>query len=242
MITFGATLSSTTTQRTLETNTCLWKTMRNAVPFALLVLSLSAASVDVNAYRHGRDLRPVPPAALRSRDGSLRFQQVAATGGDATGSATGAATGGATGGENTAKTKDEVLDKKEEMECLKQIKAGDKDKAAKTKRCHEQHQPRCPPPKNCWFAFLGMCKGEIKQPGVPCKYAEKKKPKVDESEPEADSAGTGPEATGSGASGPAEESGASGAEESGASGAEESGASGAAGEESGASGAEAKKS
>ena len=178
------------------------------------------------------------PAALRSRDGSLRFQQVAATGGDATGSATGAATGGATGGENTAKTKDEVLDKKEEMECLKQIKPDDKDKAAKTKRCHEQHQPRCPPPKNCWFAFLGMCKGEIKQPGVPCKHAEKKKPKVDESEPEADSAGTGPEATGSGASGP----GASGPEESGASGAEESGASGAADEESGASGAgEAKK-
>ena len=51
----------------------------------------------------------------RSRDGSLRFQQVAATGGDATGSATGAATGGATGGVNTAKTKDEILDKKEEM-------------------------------------------------------------------------------------------------------------------------------
>ena len=44
-----------TTQRTPETNTCLWKTMRNAVPCALLVLSLSAASVDVNAYRHGRD-------------------------------------------------------------------------------------------------------------------------------------------------------------------------------------------
>ena len=214
--------------------------MKNAVPCALLVLSLFAASVDVNAYRHGRDLRPVHPAAFRSRDGSLRFQQVAATGGDATGSATGAATGGATGGENTAKTKDEVLDKKEEMECLKQIKPDDKDKAAKTKRCHEQHQPRCPPPKNCWFAFLGMCKGEIKQPGVPCKYAEKKKPKVDESEPEADSAGTGPEATGSGASGPA--SGSGPAEESGASGAEESGASGAADEESGASGAgEAKK-
>ena len=83
------------------------------------------------------------------------------------------------------------------------------------------HQPRCPPPKNCWFAFLGMCKGEIKQPGVPCKHAEKKKPKADDSEPEADSPGTGPEASGSGASGP-EESGASGDDESGS----ESGASG----------------
>ena len=45
-----------------ETNTCLWKTMRN-VYVALLVLSPFPASVDVNAYRHGRDLRPVPPAA-----------------------------------------------------------------------------------------------------------------------------------------------------------------------------------
>ena len=34
-------------------------------------MSLFAASVDVNAYRHGRDLRPVHPAAFRSRDGSL---------------------------------------------------------------------------------------------------------------------------------------------------------------------------
>ena len=53
------------------------------------------------------------------------------------------------------------------------------------------------------------------------KHAEKKKPKVDDSEPEADSPGTGPEARGSGASGP-EESGASGDDESGS----ESGASG----------------
>ena len=115
-----------------------------------------------------------------------------------------------------------MLDKKEEMECLKQIKAGDKDKAAKTKRCHEQHQPRCPPPKNCWFAFLGMCKGEITARRS-MQVRRKEKPKVDESEPEADSAGTGQK--------PRDlvrqeavrrdcgESGASGAEESGASGA-----------------------
>jgi hypothetical protein len=200
---------------------------------SFVVITLFIATlINANAYHHGRDLRPVSNnnndnnIVKRNRDGGLRFQQIAATGGD-DGKATGGATGSATGGEE--KTKDEVLDKKAEEDCLKQIKENDPEKKAKTKRCHEQHQPRCPPPKNCWFAFLGMCRGEIKQPGVPCKHAEKKKQKVDESEPEADSAGTGPEATGSGASGPADdESGASGSE-SGASGAEaedESGAEG----------------
>ena len=189
------------------------KTISSIIITISLLLAMTMCTLQVNAYHHGRDLRPVNNNRNRN-DGSLRFQQTGATGTDG-------ATGSETGGAQTEKTKDEVLDKKEEQQCIAQIKSNDPDKPAKIKRCHDMHQPRCPPPKNCWFAFLGMCKGEIKQPGVPCKHAEKKKPKVDDSEPEADSPGTGPEASGSGASGP-EESGASGDDESGS----ESGASG----------------